>query len=253
MTYEEANDDLHIPQKPFKVVAVIPVHERLELLPLTIGRLYKKNRVDTVICVGDGIKEKAICIESGAMWVDHVNKPLGRKWNAGYLAAKSLHPDAVLYTGSSDWISEDWIHVMKPHVQAHHIVGVAGCQFIDVRERIRAVEWHGYTGDRENETIGIGRMISAELLDRIQWQPFDNIKDNSMDRCMKEKCEKIGVKEYFVRDERLKAASISTNKWVNKHVFEHHWSGAIPSEKIFDKRFIIQQFPEVNDLLSALK
>jgi len=112
----DPNDDLAMAKRPFRVVAVIPVHERLELLPLTITRLYKKNGLDRVICVGDGRKEKAICMEAGAMWVTHQNKPLGAKWNYGYQAARELKPDAVVFVGSSDWICDDWIQIMRPYL-----------------------------------------------------------------------------------------------------------------------------------------
>jgi hypothetical protein len=252
----DAFDDLAIAKKPFKVVAVIPVKERLELLPLTISRLYRKNGVDRVICVGDGLKEKAICMEAGAIWVNHVNYPLGAKWNAGFKVARGLKPDAVLYVGSSDFVCDDWIEIMRPYTERHHFVGVAGNHYIDVQEQIRVVNWLGYNGERSNESIGIGRLISSSLLDKIGWQPFDDKKDNSMDRCMKEKCAKLGIHDFFVKDSRLLAASISVNPkhWVNKHNFEHHWQGIIPrSVKMFDSQeFINQHFPEANQLQKAL-
>lgn len=250
----DPNDDLAYTKKPFKVVAVIPVHERLELLPLTIGRLYKKNDLYKVICVGDGIKEKAICIEAGAIWVNHQNKPLGAKWNSGFRAARDLKPDAILFVGSSDWVCNDWVTIMEPYLNQHQIVGVPGCYFMDVHDQIRVVNWKGYVGNRATETIGIGRMISAKLLDKIDWKPFDDLKDNSMDRAMKDKCAALGVNDFFVRDERLKCVSISTHKWLNKHVFNHHWNNLIPSEKMFDPQdFINQYFPEANTLFDAIK
>jgi glycosyltransferase involved in cell wall biosynthesis len=245
-------DDLGTAKRPFRVVAVIPVHERLELLPLTISRLLKKNGLDRVICVGDGLKEKAICMEAGAMWVPHQNKPLGAKWNAGFKAARELKPDAILFVGSSDWVCDHWITIMQPYLNQHHIIGVPGCHFIDFQKEIRAVNWAGYTGPRKDETIGIGRMISAKLLDKIGWMPFDDTKDNSMDRCMKDKCSAVGEKEYFVRDENLKAASISTNRWKNKHVFEMHWNNLMPSEKV-EYTSLLSDFPEIIDLHEKLK
>jgi hypothetical protein len=245
----DANDDLGTAQAPYRVVAVIPVHERLELLPHTISRLYRKNGVHKVICVGDGMAEKAICEQFGAYWVPFQNKPLGAKWNAGFIAARQFNADAVLYVGSSDWLSDNWITTMKPLVNQHQMVGVPGCHFIDIAHKLRLVYWPGYTGERSNETIGIGRMLSKDLLDKINWTPFDDKKDSSLDRSMKDRAERIGVKEYFVKNDELKALSISTYKWINKHKFEMHWNNQLPSEKIEDPSLFINQFfPEINHI-----
>lgn len=246
MTLNEVNDDLGTAKSPFKVVAVIPVHGRLPLLPITIRRLYERNGVHTVICVGDGLSEKAICIEAGACWAAHQNTPLGAKWNAGFLAAKELNPDAVLYVGSSDWLSDDWLTVMEPLVSTHQMVGVPGCYFGDIATEVRLVYWPGYQGSRADETIGIGRMLSRQLLDSIGWKPFHDDKNSSLDRSMKEKAAAVGVSDFFVRHDGIKALSISTNQWENKHKFMHHWSNMMPSEKIKEPvPFLMSHFPEV--------
>jgi hypothetical protein len=250
----DANDDLGHAKAPFKVVAVIPVHERLDLLPYTISRLYRKNDVYRVICVGDGLVERAVCEYAGAVWVPHRNKPLGAKWNAGFLAAKQFNPDAVLYSGSSDWISNHWTSIMQPYLNTHGMVGVPGCHFIDIAAKLRAVYWPGYVGERSNETIGIGRILSRDLLNKIGWMPFHDDKDSSLDRSMKVKAEKVGVPDFFVRDPQLIALSISTHKWVNKHKFEMHWKNELPSEKIEDvNAFVSQYFPEIPHLQKELQ
>lgn len=252
MTLNEVNDDLATAVKTFKVVAVIPVHGRLPLLPLTIRRLYKRNGVDVVICVGDGIAEKAICKEAGAKWVSYQNLPLGAKWNAGFMAAKEYNPDAVLYVGSSDWLSDNWLTAMEPLVNQHQMVGVPGCYFGDIGYEVRLVYWPGYQGTRADETIGIGRMLSKKLLDAIDWKPFHDDKSSSLDRSMKEKAAKVGVQDYFVHRNDIMALSISTNQWENKHKFIHHWTNMMPSQKIKEPvPFLMSHFPEVFQIFEA--
>lgn len=244
-SYLDVNDDLAIGVKPFKIAAVMPVFGRLPLLELTINRLYQKNKVDVVICVGDGMHEKKLCKWLGCDWVNYRNKPLGAKWNKGFIRAKELNVDACLYIGSSDWICDDWITIMRPHMERHQMVGTPGCHFLDIAEERRLVNWKGYTGERENESIGIGRMLSAKLLDDLKWQPFNDIFDNSLDRSMKDNAMKYGIRDYMIRDERLKAVSISTKYWPNKHKFDHHWLDLLPSEKIKDvDGFLKDYFPE---------
>lgn len=238
-------DDMATAQAPYKVVAAIPVHGRLPLLKQTITRLYKKNGCYKVVCAGDDFKAKKLCESLGAVWVNIPNKPLGRKWNLAFTKAREFKPDAVLYVGSSDWLSDNWIPETRPYVEQHGITGTPGCWFADIpkRGKIRIVYWPGYVGERSNESIGIGRMLSKKLLDLIDWQPFDSTKDSSMDASMKQKCAAVGYHDFFVRED-VKAMSISTDMWDNMHKFEDHWSGKLPSDKIENVEEFLKQFPE---------
>lgn len=245
MQFNDSLDDLATAKKPYRVVAALPVFGRLPLLRQTITRLYKKNGCYRVICAGDEPEAKKICESLGAVWVNAANDPLGKKWNLAFLEAKKYYPDAVLYVGSSDWLSDNWLEVMQPYVEEHGITGVPGCHFGDIRKdgKIRIVYWPGYTGTRANESIGIGRMLSAKLLDLIDWKPFDPKKNNSMDSHMKMKCAEVGYRDYFVRENAI-AMSISTDQWGNMHQFQDHWSGRLPSEKIADVDKFLTHFPE---------
>lgn len=241
--YLSANDDLGGTPQPYKCVAVIPVKGRRPLLSLTIRRLYQKNGVWKVITVGDDPEDRKVCEDAGALWVQHPNKPLGNKWNAGFWEARMYEPDSVLYVGSSDWISDNWIPTMRPYVKQHDLVGTPGCYFADLGDKIRVCHWAGYVGSRSTESIGIGRMISGKLLDTVGWKPFSDHLDNSLDRSMKDRCKK----DYLVL-ENIKSVSISTNLWPNKHFFSHHWLNVLPSTKVSDVPAFLKEFPELNEL-----
>ena len=105
-----------------KIIAIIPVYGRASLLKYTIRRLYNKNKLFKVICVGNEKLEKSICLQENGIWVEHANKPLGKKWNYGFTCAKKYNPDAILFVGSSDWISSDWIEKAYPYCQEYGIV-----------------------------------------------------------------------------------------------------------------------------------
>lgn len=247
----DPNDDLAI-KRPFTVVAVIPVHGRLPLLPFTIRRLYNKNGVSKVICVGETLAEKAVCMEAGAYWVQHKNEPLGRKWNAGFLEAKKYYPDAVLYSGSSDWLSDSWLTIMQPYLNLHEMVGVPGNYYVDVATKLRGVQWSGYEKRFREETIGIGRVLSRNLLNKIGWQPFHDDKNSSLDRSMVDKAKSVGVDDTFIYNNSLKALSLSSPFWKdqeqNKHKFEEHWGNRIQgtNTKISNiDQWCEENFPEV--------
>lgn len=244
-----------------KVIAVIPVHGRGQLLKYTIKRLLEKNGCIEVICVGQGPYDKQVCVNAGAVWVEHANKPLGKKWNAGFLKAREYGPHACLFVGSSDWISDNWIDEMAPHLSGHGMVGTPGCYFGDFRpEGNRLVYWPGYaTGlpnaqrskERADEPIGIGRMISAECLDKMGWEPIDSGLDNSIDWSMFNRVKQAGYTVGMVSDAPISALSISCNLWSNKHRFEDHWSDKLPSGKIKNpEAFLSDVFPEYKEVFA---
>lgn len=243
MDYTDTNDDLALPKPPFRVVACLAVNGRLPLLRQTISRLYKINGCFKVICSGSSILEKRLCEELGAVYVQSENKPLAQKWNKAFMKAKEYHADAVLFVGSSDWISWDWLHILRLYVQHHDFVGVPGCHFLDIGKEMRLVNWPGY-GEERKESIGIGRLLSAKLMDALDWQPLENKLDHSMDGSMKRRAESKGFKEYIYTGTGIKALSISTDQWDNKHKFDDHWTNKLPSEKIADVEGFLKEFPE---------
>jgi hypothetical protein len=258
----DINDDLGVAVKPYRVIAALAVHGRLPLLEHTIRRLYQKNGCYRVVCSGSNPEDKALCISLGAIWVHHDNRHLGGKWNFAFKAAKEYEPDAVLFVGSSDWVCDNWIPLMQPHVEAHGFAGVPGCYLADLSQNIRLCHWKGYDGyraERADETIGIGRMLSRRLLDAIKWEPFRPTLKNSLDRSMKDNAASHGFTDFMVDDERLKALSLSTVLWLNKHKFWMHYPDMngnmmIPSELISEpESWLKQNFPEAFTFYDSIR
>lgn len=246
-----------------KVVAPIPVYGRLELLKYTISRLYEKNGVYKVICIGESEEERNLCESLGAEWVRHENKPLGKKWNTGFMAAEKHNPDACLFVGSSDWLSDNWIRHMSEFLGEYDMIGVPGYNMLDVHcasnaNHYRFCRWEGYAKMngkqykmRDKEPIGIGRVLSRSIMDKIHWRPFDETKDNSMDWFMYNKVLSSGGKVKLVEGDNIHTLSISTSKWPNKHVFNDYWAGKHPAVKMDDWReFVDKHFPEAFKIFS---
>jgi glycosyltransferase involved in cell wall biosynthesis len=233
--------------KEARIVAVVPVLGRRPLVKHTIERLYKKNSIHKVICVGDDPRDRKVCEAAGAEWIHHRNRPLGQKWNTGFRAAQKYNPDACLFVGSSDWVSDTWTAVLSQYLSNYDLIGLPGCYFLDITSTLqahRALFWPGYIGKREGESIGIGRLISAKVLDKLKWEPFDDVLDRSLDFSMQKKVLQAGGKLKLLQTDVIKSLSISCDQWKNKHNFESHWNNVLPSEKIeVDK--IVEWFPEV--------
>jgi len=203
-----------------KVIAVIPVHGRLPLLKLTIERLYLKNKIDHVICVGEKDNMET-CIKAGAEFIKHPNKPIGKKINKGFLRAKQLQPDAVSFVGSSDWLSDNWFDLTVPFTEKYDIIGKRQFNMVHKDKYLTVAEWQGYHhgSGRERELIGIGRVCSASFLEKIKWMPVDDNLNNSLDYAMVRKLGQVRGTTFEYSSEAIQSLSVSCNLWGNMHSF----------------------------------
>lgn len=235
------------------IVAPIPVFGRLPLLRFTITRL--QNAGVKVICMGHEAEAKELAIELGCEWIEQSNDPLGAKWNSGFLAAKKYNPSGVLFVGSSDWVSDNYIKEAEEKMKDFDMVGKLGCHFVDVSDDIRLVNWTGYgKGPRSYEPIGIGRVLSHRFLERINWQPFDKRLNSGLDWAMWLRAIVTDASVGVFDSDEVKFLSISTDKWDNKHKFDDHWGGKLKSEKIYgnDREAFLKSFPEIYHLHEIL-
>lgn len=236
-----------------RIIAVIPCFGRFSLLRFNVNRLYSVNGIYKVILVGHEQEVQKIADETNSIFVHQENKPLGLKWQVGFKEAKKLNPHAVLFVGSSDLISKDWLKESYKYLKDFDMVGKLGCHFMDINTQSgkRLVFWPGYkVGVRSKETIGIGRLISARILDKMNWEPFDVNKNYSMDGQMQAQVLRHEGKIKIMEDD-VQAISISTNLWTNLHQFEQHWNNLLPSEKIIGEQmtnFLETYFPDIKNL-----
>jgi hypothetical protein len=232
-----------------KVVAVIPVHGRLQLLKYTIRRLYQRNGIYKVICVGNTPEEKELCLSEKALWYDHPNI-LGAKWNLGFRMARKLNPDAVLFVGSSDWICDSWIDQMYPHLRKSGMVGKAGYHTAHLLKDNSVIlgEWMGYRDERSIEPIGIGRLLSKKALIAIKWKPFLSKETKGMDYQMFNKLRENGQRCTIVNNS-AHCISVSTELWNNLHEYDDSSTGDyVPVED--PNPFLMKHYPEIFKIFS---
>lgn len=211
-----------------KIIAIIPVHGRLPLLKLTIERLYFKNKIHHVICIGEE-ENKKTCNDAGAEFIVHPNKPIGKKLNVGFLRAKELKPDAVSFVGSSDWLCDTWFDITGPLAEKYEIIGKRDFNMAHINESIHVSVWPGYPlgSCREREPIGIGRVCSASFMDKVEWMPFEDHLNNSLDYSMMLAMQKHNGTCFIYNSPEIQSLSISCEKWTNMHKFEKLSNGLV--------------------------
>lgn len=234
-----------------KVVAVIPIKGRLPLLKFTIERLLNKNGLTEVICVGSK-DEKQTVENAGAVFLEYENNPLGTKWNYGFDYAKRYNPDAVLFVGSSDWLSDNWLAETTPYLKDYDLIGKKDFYMMDFQKEMRSCHWLGYVCQRKDEPIGIGRLISRNILEKMNWNPFRSDANHSMDSFMYRKTILLGGRYTTIENDNIYSLSISCDKWTNMHKFEEHWNNKMPSIKT-DNQKLFNLFPEALEFHAVLQ
>jgi len=232
-----------------KIVSIVPVRGRELLLDLTIGRLTKQ--VDKVICGGHTESECEVCEKHGADFYRFGNTSLGYKWQYCVDRAREYSPDAILIMGSASMISDNWIDELYPELEEFAMVGRPGIHYYHIgTTRNRLMYWSGYPGGRSLEPIGVGRLISSEFLDKIDWQIFDKQINSSLDYSTVQRIKWGGGEIGISENEKVESIRISTDLWKNKNGYskmaKHHHSTEIQEFDILDK------FPELINYESIL-
>lgn len=101
----------------------------------------------------------ALCTEYGVRFIPHVNKPLGRKWNAAVNFALSTSPDHILICGDDDLISEDYFMLLNILPFTFDRIGVREAYVLD-KDRCGIMKFK----PSHKRCIGSGLIVSAPAL-----------------------------------------------------------------------------------------
>lgn len=169
-------------------------------------------------------------------WHDHVkyieipNEPLGAKVNATTYACRNMGVHYVLCMGSDDIITPELLnHYAQYMRKGIDFIGVTDCYFYDVVSE-KALYWGGYREPyRKGHTAGAFRAISARLLAKWDWMPWENKDSHVLDKSMQDKLKVTPhtIHTFAMRDHGLFALDIksSTNmtpfkKWDNSEFID---------------------------------
>jgi len=174
-----------------KVVIVTTLWKRHALEACVLRRFNVIERVSEsvigVIAVGsEGRATEAIARASGVDYEEFPNSPLGAKHNRMLSAAKHYYPelDAVIVMGSDNWITDNAIDAYEAKLRdsGQLTFGVLDCYFTSVITGVSA-RWPGYPlrNPRHGESVGAGRIILREALERCDWKLWDDRLESRLD------------------------------------------------------------------------
>jgi hypothetical protein len=124
-----------------------------------------------IIIGSEGSASRKVAETVGAHYVEHENLPLGRKLNAGCLAAKNYGVDTITWLQTDDICDNFAWNTLLATMHQFNYAGFLDCYMYDRQER-EMIYWNGYDGPRTGQTLGILRTFRHDLLDEIEWKPF---------------------------------------------------------------------------------
>lgn len=220
MKYNEANDDLAASR--LKLCIVTGMWQRPDVFEMFADgvRMLQdkfKSEVDIQCCVSgsEGKNSEVLCVNKNKFhYVESPNRPLGVKMNAALTLARSLNPDYCLMVGSDDLIGvnlmERYLRIMREGVD---FACLMDCYFFDTVTK-KGLYWAGYTkAHNKGKAAGIGKLISASLLDKINWDCFPPGFDRILDTGFEKQLDRVKYSkvEINLKKENLFALDIKSS------------------------------------------
>jgi len=172
--------DSEPPECPPKITCIIPIHEREKITIETVNILKKQELLDTIILVGDSVFEENIARKLDVTYVEYPNTPLSHKVQAGVDIAKEGNPDAIMVSGSDNWLSANWCAECAPFISQYDVIGTNKWWSARIQSGLPLEILSCHYIDRK-DPIGGGRIVTAQALDKVDWGLYSGAQGRSLD------------------------------------------------------------------------
>ena len=126
--------------------------------------------------------------DAGVLAMKVANSPLSSKCNLGMRFFEQTAMIGVISLGSDDFPDAAYFRWVAANFKDHAIIGVLDMYQVRVKNG-HAIHWAGYpeSWGRKGETVGAGRFLRADVLDAVNWEPWQPGMDNRLDSGMRDK------------------------------------------------------------------
>jgi hypothetical protein len=154
-----------------KVVAIMPTFQRPQITLDSVTVLLKNPEVGKVILMGTDPADFPFPLPDRVQYHMTANEPLGAKWQRALDLARLLEPEYILAVGSDDWLEPGYVaHGLRRLSEGWDVYGRGRWKMVEFNvKKIRVTDCR-YRGHRD--PLGSGKLISANILDRIDWKLY---------------------------------------------------------------------------------
>ena len=174
------------------------------------------------------------------------NRLLGKKANLSVRYAKDYDVDYIMLTGSDDLISQS---LWESYVNfSGDVLGLKDLYFYNLPDK-RAIHWKGYTQhNRINEPIGAYKLISREVMEKMQWRPFCEVSRTPDEHTTHAKLKALGVEQTVKTMAELGGIAVDLKSEANLTKF-NLWSN---SSYVVSEQFLNMD-KGIGDLIRGIK
>lgn len=242
-----------------KIVIITTAYKR----PLIID-LFLKNFIAVQEEVKDWCELSLVCAlglgeftqieESYKQFVNfkiHENFPLSKKWNHAVAKCKMYSPDYILTAGSDDIFNAQLLHSYKKHIDD-------GCDYIGLLDSYYYYIYYpdcmryssGYTGERQGEPDGGGRLIHKSILEKVNYKLWDDELNSGLDLSMTNRIKPFIKKSKFITGKEEGIYFIDIKSDVNITHFNDIKEPTIPTDEATK---ILKSFSIYDDIMKTHK
>lgn len=199
------------------LTAVWKRHELFRIFKQGFNRINKdSNHELTLVTIGS---EE---IKFSSNHVETENKPLSNKWQKGIDYIKDMEFDYVLMLGSDDIVCSKLLKVYtKSMEESIDLIGLIDCYFLDSRDSTFKF-WQGYKNHRRGESIGMARMISKRLIEKMGWKVWSDGLNKGLDSSMMKNLKRIKYTEKMFNCKKEGIAAIDIKTDINVSNIKHY-------------------------------
>ena len=175
-----------------------------------------------LVAIGsEGGKSKSICEENEFHYFEYENQPMSEKWNFGLQMTKEFNPDSVTIVGSDDIIDKQLLVFYNEKLKKGHLMlGIKDFYIYD-SESQKLAYWRGYgklnDAHRMDETIGLARCLSRPLLDKLNFNIWNDLNiSRNLDGAMTTRLKEIGI--YPISEEKIPYININNRFYGAGHL-----------------------------------
>ena len=144
-------------------------------------RLRGQVELQTFCAGSEGTLSESIAKDHGAHYIEVPNQPVSQKHQAALESARDWQPDAVIFMGSDNAVSDATLLHYCDMIGDGAMLG-GFLTFWYLKDN-KLFSWEGYPLDthRPDPSVGAGRFHSKALLDRMDWQMWESCNNHSLD------------------------------------------------------------------------
>lgn len=177
-------------------------------------RQAKEHEFDIIVVGSEGESSKKLA--EGCIYIEHENKPVSNKHNAGIKKAIEIGATGVVLMGSDDIVSDNYFEFIKSKETSENIIGLKDLYFYSTRTK----ELSYFGGYRNNEqTVGAGRYFPMSVINKLKGKLWSEGLNSGLDTNCTLKLNKLGIIEesYSMEETDIFLVDIKHTRSITNH------------------------------------